>query len=59
MLSADKDDERNKEEKRGEGEWVDKEEPIIRTRNLFFCMFLSSFFKSNIIQILSLKQLIQ
>lgn len=50
MLSADKDDERNKEEKRGEGEWVDKEEPIIRTRNfLFLLIFLSSFSKSNII----------
>lgn len=55
MLSADKDDERNKEEKREEGEWVDKE----GESNFFFFMFLSSFSKSNIIQILSLKQLIQ
>lgn len=40
MLSADKDDERNKEEKREEGEWVDKE----GESNIFFFFYVSFIF---------------
>lgn len=38
MLCADKDDERNKEEKREEGEWVDKEGES-NFLFLFLCFF--------------------